>query len=271
MKIQYKSEGLIILESSLFRTTSTLIYNQDYILLIDPNWLPIEIDFIADLVEKYGKNKVKHLLFTHSDYDHIIGYGKFKTFKTIASQNFIDNSDKASIIKQINDFDDENYIKRDYEIVYPNIELPIALDPQHLQIGNDEYHFYQSKGHNKDGMITFNKSQGILIVGDYLSNIEFPYIYESFKKYKNTLVKLGHIIETEKVNILIPGHGHFTTDKDEMKLRIKESYRYIEDLESHVKNNMPFDFEKLFERYQFPGIMMKFHEANMKVLRKEML
>ncbi len=51
-----------------------------------------------------------------------------------------------------------------------------------MQISSDDYTFYQAIGHNKDGIITHNSMKGILITGEYLSNIEFPFIYESFEK-----------------------------------------------------------------------------------------
>ena len=172
MKIQYQSKSLVILESSLFRTTSTIIIGKSYLLLVDPNWLPIEIEFIANLIEEIGNNKEKHLLFTHSDYDHIIGYGRFKDYHTIASQNFIDNPNKENILSQIRAFDDENYIHRDYDIVYPEIKTGISGHSQALRIGSDEHLFWQAKGHNKDGLITLHKTKGVLAVGDYLSNIE---------------------------------------------------------------------------------------------------
>lgn len=269
MKIQFEKDGLVVLESALFRTTSTLLFAEDYVLLVDPNWLPIEIDFIVELINKRGADKKKYLLFTHSDYDHIIAYGKFKDFETIASQNFVDNPKAADILELIRLFDDENYIKRDYEIAYPSIKFSIDKDDYAHCLMEDVYVFYQAKGHNSDGLISFNRSQGILIVGDYLSNIEFPYIYESVKEYKQTLGKLAHIIETENVKILIPGHGDYCTDKKEMLLRIKESYDYISELETSVVKGKAFDFERLFNRYQFPSIMKKFHKGNVALLQKE--
>jgi hydroxyacylglutathione hydrolase len=269
MKIQYQNSELVIFESALFRTTTTLLFAADYVLLVDPNWLPIEIDFIDALIKKRAANKKKYLLFTHSDYDHIIGYGKFKDFETIASLNFVNNADSESILKQINDFDDENYIKRDYEICYPNIKTAIEHDAHTLKLGSDEYAFYQARGHNKDGLISFNKSKGVLIVGDYLSNIEFPYIYDSSKAYKKTLEKLETLINTETVNVLIPGHGDVCYDKSEMQQRINESFDYLQDLENSVKTGKGFDFEKLMSHYQFPVIMRKFHEANVALIKSE--
>jgi len=270
MKIQYQDSNLIVFESSLFRTTSSLIIDNDYILLVDPNWLPIEIDFIAEWIDTHTKEKKKYLLFTHSDYDHIIGYKKFEGYKTIASLNFTRNNSKKSILDQIKAFDDSNYIGRDYAINYPEIDLIISDEIQHELIESDNFIFYQARGHNQDGIITFNKSKNILIVGDYLSNIEFPYIYDSFEFYKNTLKTLENIIEKEEVKFLITGHGDYASDKEEMHLRIKDSRKYIEDLEYAIKNDSPFDMKHLFETYQFPNIMTKFHEGNIKLLKEEL-
>ena len=270
MKIQYRTKDLILFESALFRTTTSLIIGEQYILLIDPNWLPTELDFIENTIQSLGKNVEKYLLFTHSDYDHIIGYGKFKTYKTIASKNFVDNKDKKSILKEIKKFDDKYYITRTYEIEYPIIEIAISGDDEKLQIGLDEYRFYQAKGHNKDGIIVFNQTKNILIAGDYLSNIEFPYIYDSLKDYKETLTKFENILKLQAIKIVVPGHGDYTTDTKEMVKRIEESKNYIAELEESIRTKKEFNETKLYTRYQFPIIMNQFHQNNIKLVKKEL-
>lgn len=270
MKIQFKSKELIIFESALFRTTTSLIIGEQYILLIDPNWLPIELDFIAQTIETLAKDKKKYLLFTHSDYDHIIGYGQFKHYKTIASANFVENKEKDAILQEIEKFDDQYYINRAYTIEYPDINIPIAADNFRLELGSDLYSFQQAVGHNKDGIITFNEAKGILIVGDYLSNIEFPYIYHSVAKYKETLDKLADIIANKSIAILITGHGDFTTKKQEMQKRLEESRNYIVELETALTNKQKFDTKQLYNRYKSPIIMEQFHQNNIKLAKLEL-
>ena len=270
MKIQHQSPHLILFESALFRTTTSLIIGDDYLLLVDPNWLPIELDFIEKTIQSVNKNRQKYLLFTHSDYDHIIGYGPFKEYTTIASENFVNNEDKDDILSQIRKFDDEYYIKRSYEITYPEIEIVIAGDDQSLQLGSDEYRFFQARGHNKDGIITFNATQGILIAGDHLSNIEFPYIYDSIRRYAETLTQFERIIQQQAVSLLIPGHGDYTTDQDEMIHRLYESRKYLEGLTGSILEKKPFDEKALYERYDFPGIMGQFHQNNIALVKAEL-
>ncbi|MFK7948566.1 MAG: MBL fold metallo-hydrolase [Saprospiraceae bacterium] len=270
MRIQLQTPQLTIFESALFRTTSTVIQTDDFILIVDPNWLPIEIQTIRDYVDSIKGNKPIYLFFTHSDYDHIIGYNAFPEAKTIASKAFVENQDKAKILQQINNFDDENYVKRAYKIVYPTIDFVINNDSEILKIGNTKLQFFNAFGHNADGLFLWIEKLGILVVGDYLSNIEFPYIYHSGTLYLQTLQVVEQLIKTQKINYLITGHGDYTAEKKEMKQRIADSYEYIFLLINSIKSGQKFNLNWLWQRYDFPKVMTRFHEGNLKILRKEL-
>ena len=139
-----------------------------------------------------------------------------------------------------------------------------------MQIGADEYRFYQATGHNKDGLFIFNQTKEILIAGDYLSNIEFPYIYDSLKDYKQTLSKFEDIITQQSIKILITGHGDYTMDSNEMVKRIEESRAYIAELEHSIIEKIPFNEVDLYTRYKFPIIMNEFHQNNIKLVKTEL-
>lgn len=269
MKIQYIGEELMIFESSLYRTTTSLLIGEEYVLLVDPNWLPIELEFIEKQIELKGQDKEKYLLFTHSDYDHLIGYGKFKEYTTIASINLSNNKHKERVMHEIQKFDDEYYIKRGYAIEYPRIDISICKESESLQLGRDIYQIYQAKGHNKDGIITHNITKGIVIAGDYLSNIEFPYIYDSWENYMHTLSLFEKLIQDYPVHMLIPGHGDYTSDKDEIKRRIEDSENYLMELMRSITHQEVFDEEKLLEQYDFPMGMKQFHQNNIVLMKKE--
>ncbi len=269
MKLQLDNSELVLFESALFRTVSTLIVGKDHLLLVDPNWIPGEVQFITDRVTALAGKRKLYLLFTHSDYDHIIGFGKFPGATTIASRAFVDNPAPDEPLEQIRTFDDAYYITRDYPITYPTITHPVGDDGFAMRMGTEDYLFYQAAGHNPDGLLTLNRSRGILIVGDYLSNIEFPYVYHSVAAYRATLAKLEGIIREEKVRVMVTGHGDHTTEASEMHRRVAESYAYLDALEDSVRNETPFDFTRLFERYAFPGIMGKFHAGNVATMRRE--
>lgn len=271
MHIQYQSAELIIFESALFRTTSTLIIQPDYLLLVDPNWLPREISFIQQTIQPLLKTRKGYLLFTHSDYDHIIGYEAFPFFETIASANFVANSDKQAILKQINDFDDQYYIQRSYSISYPTIQHVVAGEEEAITLNGHHtaLQCWQAPGHNADGLLSFHKATGTLIVGDYLSNVEFPYVYHSFAAYEATLNKVEQIIRTQEVHILISGHGDYCVEKAGMHTRIKESRQYLQAVYQHTRGDKVFPIESLWNRYNFPGIMTTFHNANLTLAKQE--
>jgi isocitrate dehydrogenase kinase/phosphatase len=271
MNIQREEPGLILFESALFRTVTTLIIADDHLLLVDPNWLPEEIGAIRERVAALREGRPLYLFFTHSDYDHIIGYGAFPDAITIASRAFAANAGKERVLQEIRDFDDNHYIKRDYPIGYPTIDRVVAGEGEILTIEGGTYRCYQAPGHNADGLIVHHPGRGILIVGDYLSNIEFPYLYHSLFDYRATLDKVERLIEAGKVNLLITGHGDATDRPLEMRRRLKESHDYLHDLERSVRESTPFDLDRLFQRYAYPGVMTKFHQANVELVTAEIL
>jgi len=271
MKIQYQNTHITVFESALFRTTTSLIVTDDLVLLVDPNWLPIEIEFIQKAVSKVKGNKPLYLLFTHSDYDHIIGYEAFPNATVIASEAFVNNPNKATILQQIRDFDDEYYIKRPYLTTYPQVDTVIREDGQELKIGKTIFHFYLAPGHNIDGIFTILPQQGLWIAGDYLSNIEFPYIYHSSVEYEQTLDKIGVIFDKYNIEVMVTGHGDVALTEGEVQARAKTSLTYIQELRQNIREGKSFDFERLMQHYAFPKIMKKFHDANVELIRKEAL
>ena len=270
MKIQYQNSSTTIFESALYQTTSTVINLENFILIVDPNWLPIEIETIQTYVEKIRNSKPIYLLFTHSDYDHIIGYRAFPDAKVIASAAFQNNPEKEKIIAQINNFDDENYILRNYPIEYPNVDIIVSGDFQKIEIEKTELIFCQAIGHNSDGIFTLIPSLGIFIAGDYLCEVEFPFIYVSGFQYLDTLKKAKEIIEKYEPEILITGHGLFSKNKNEMLDRAIEAEKYLNDLIFSIKNKTPFNLNSLLTKYHFPKNMLPAHEKNMEFLKNEL-
>lgn len=267
--IQYQDEYLTVFESALFRTTSTVFHNEDLILLVDPNWLPEEVKTIRQFIDGLKDHRPFYLLFTHSDYDHIIASELFSDAQTIASQAFVDQGDAPKILQQIIDFDQSYYVQRDYPIRYPQIDQVVQADGEQLIIGNTRLTFYHAPGHNTDGIFTFVEPFGLWIAGDYLSNIEFPYIYHSSSAYEETLAKTSLILDRPDFQILVPGHGDIATSREEVLLRKKESLDYIHQLRACIVQAQEFDLAPLWQRYDFPAGMLPFHEGNVKLMEGE--
>ena len=91
---------------------SSVIVTEDCVIIVDPCRLPHEVEEIKQYVEQFQVNRSLYLLFTHSDYDHIIGYQAFPEAKVITSASFANKKveEKEAIIEEIKAFDDEYYI-----------------------------------------------------------------------------------------------------------------------------------------------------------------
>ena len=259
-----------IFKSALFQTTSTLFVSDKTILLVDPNWLPAEIKTIQDETKQYLEGREFYLLFTHSDYDHIIGANAFPEAIVIATEAFSKNPNKKKVLEEIHYFDESNYIKRDYPITYPMVNVLVEKDGQQLTIGDMTLIFYLAPGHNADGMFTVVEEAKTWIAGDYLSDIEFPYIYHSSADYLETLQKVDRILKVHDVDELIPGHGNSTTSTKEIQRRQLENKRYILELKSAARTAHEFDLDALWNRYDFRRGMEAFHQKNVALIAKEM-
>lgn len=266
--ITYQSNNVTIFQSLLYKTTSLVIQTKDCILIVDPNLLPIEVSEIKEFVEKIRGNRPIYLLFTHSDWDHIVGYGAFPDGIVVASERLGNRNDKEVILHQIRQFDNQYYLDRNYPILYPSVDIPITDDGQVLEIGNTTLTFYKAEGHTDDGIFIVIEPLGLWIAGDYLSNVEFPFIYYNSEKYEETLRKTNDILKNHNIQLLVPGHGDATNIKEEIIFRKITSYRYIQELRNAIKENIDHHF--LIQGYKYKEEQIKSHEENYHLIKKEL-
>ena len=268
--IQFKNKHLSVFQSALFRTNSIVLEDKDLILVVDPCWLPEEVTAIRHHVDAIKNGRPVYLLFTHSDYDHILGFGAFPEAFTIASQAFADNGEKEIQLRAIQKFDQEYYIRRPYKMVYPRVDMAIDDVTEFITIGDTRLSFWPAPGHNGDGIFTLVEPLGIWIVGDYLSNEEFPFIYHSVSDYLNTLKVAEEIINNRQPKCMIPGHGDVCTELPDMLHRVQDSREYISQLQQAVSSGERFPEEQLWERYPFRVGQEAFHKKNLELMSSEL-
>jgi len=267
MKIQFQNSFMTVFESSLYRTCSAVIDLKLSIIIVDPNWLPAEIQFIRDFIDKKYAGKPLYLLFTHSDYDHIIGWKAFPEATVIASEAFENNDNKQMIINQIKKFDDSYYIKRNYEILYPVCDIAIKSDTSILKIGSTELHFFHAPGHVSDGLFVIIPELKIWITGDYLSNIEIPMIDHDYDAYVDTIKKALEISQKFEIDYLITGHGDMATVQEEISRRITNDTEYLQNLkEAKICSSAEFKSRLLID-YSSNNEVLKIHESNLTKIR----
>lgn len=267
--IAFQDNQITVFQSALFQTTSAVVEGAGFVLVVDPTWLPQEVEDIAAFVRRVRAGRALYLLFTHSDFDHILGYGAFPDAITIAGRAFQDSPSKERSVQAVRAWDSEYYVRRPYAVVYPEISITAAGDGQALALGETRLTFYAAPGHTPDGLWTVIEPHGILIAGDYLSDIEFPYIYQSSTAYEETLEKLDGILKRHSVSVLVPGHGQVTTDQKEMRERQRQSFEYITALRAHIASGDQAAIDAMLAGYAFPLGMASFHAGNQKLMRQE--
>jgi len=274
MKIQYESNGITIFESVLYRTTSTIVHLNESILIIDPNWLPLEIDFILNYIEKNYKNHIQYLVLTHSDYDHIIGYGAFPDAQVIASKYLQEQTKRDDILQQIKDFDQEFYIKRNYPISYPIVDKIISHNGEKIHIDGYEMILYHAHGHVDDGIFLIIPKKHLWIVGDYLSNIEIPFVDHSFSQYVNTIETTKNIFHSfSELSLLIVGHGDHEVNRFKIKSRIDHDEKYLTllglDAQNLLTTEKKEELQNLISQYSTSIDFSKAHAKNINMVKNE--
>lgn len=265
----YKDQHVAIFQSALFQTNSTVISTDDVILLVDPAWLPDEVANIRHYIESIKGSKELFLIFTHSDYDHIIGYRAFKADKVFMSKAMEDNPDKELCVEQALEFDEKYYIRRPYPIEYPTADYTVFRDGVQYRHGNTKMTFYLTPGHTADSMMVVVWQIGLCIAGDYLSNAEFPLINHSSVEYEATMDKLPQIHDRNWFTRLVPGHGDPALTINDWLNRRTESLAYIYALRESIVTGIPFDETSLWERYHFPRGQQQFHLENVSLMTQE--
>jgi hydroxyacylglutathione hydrolase len=268
-KIIYRDQNVTIFQSALFQTNSTVVCTDDVVLVVDPAWLPEEVLAIKHYVDDIRGNRELYLIFTHSDYDHIIGYRAFNADKVFTSKAMEDNPNKEACIEQALDFDEKYYIQRPYPVEYPVADFTVFKDGVQFKHGQTKMTFYLTPGHTADSMMVVIWQIGLCIAGDYLCNVEFPFIYHSSVEYEETLEKLLLIHDRNWFTRLVPGHGDPALSIDAWLHRRTESLAYIYALRESIATGVPFDEASLWDRYQFPRLQQKYHLDNIALITRE--
>lgn len=264
--IQYQSEQLTVFQSVLYQTTSAVLKTDGAFVVVDPNWLPHEVLQIKEYIQLIRTDEPIYVVYTHSDFDHVIGSGAFPDATIIATEELANHSNRGGIEREIFDFDQGYYLERFYTPVFPEVDIKIVKDGQTVEIGGFTMYFYKAPGHTKDSLFTIVQPLGLFLSGDYLSDVEFPFISSSYYDYMTTINKAGMLFQQHSITTHVPGHGSTTINVKEMADRLSFSKYYLEELA-----NNPRSLEHECQRkYRFFDGMKEMHEGNIRKLKDEM-
>ncbi len=218
------AEGVHLQPSLLYQTACLVIADSHGVTAIDPGYFDVEIADSRALFDALAAvhGGVRRLALTHSDFDHIVGAPAFRDAQCLTSADW-DEANEARALGALRRFDAEHYIERATPLKEP-VRRDVALGD------GDEcgaFVSYGAKGHTDDGLVLYHRPSRVLIVGDYLSDLEFPFIYTSATRYRETLEKLAELVGRSRPALLVSQHGRPAVGASEISARLDEARRYL--------------------------------------------
>jgi glyoxylase-like metal-dependent hydrolase (beta-lactamase superfamily II) len=226
----------VVVTSRLWQTTATAIRARGETgeaaeaFLIDSPYFPDELELLPALLERSGFG-VRGLLATHADFDHLLGRLAFPGLTLGVAESTMGRirAEPGAAQRELRDADAEHYVKRERPLSLGGVQaLPV---PGHVGLGNEEVELHPTEGHTSDGLAVFAHSAGVLVCGDYLSDVEIPTLSAagSLAAYRAALARLGPLAEAAEV--VVPGHGS-PSGRDRALRILDEDLSYLDALEA---------------------------------------
>jgi hydroxyacylglutathione hydrolase len=187
-------------EASLWSTTSLLVVAEGESLVVDPAISAGEVARIGERAQELGA-PVRHVLITHGDWDHVCGIAAFPEAEAAMGEETAERvlSRGDDVLKQTA----EHY---GLEISgSPRADRTFSRGSA-ISLGPFVVETFPPVGHTEDGTGYRIRDYGLLVVGDHLSAVEFPFA-KSPAAYRFTLAGLIETLRADPPDVVIPGHG----------------------------------------------------------------
>jgi hydroxyacylglutathione hydrolase len=188
-------------EAFLWETTSLLVLGKAESLVVDPAITADEVGEIERTASELGA-PVRHVLITHGDWDHVCGIGAFPDATVAMGEETAGKVASGKAEKSIQRVVDElGFVAAGPPRVDHAFERGKAL-----ALGQFVVETFPLVGHTPDGTGFRLRELGLLVVGDHLSVVEFPFA-TSPAAYRSTLAGLIELLREDPPETVIPGHG----------------------------------------------------------------
>lgn len=194
-----------VLTSGIWQTSSTILHEGGACLVVDPAYFPRELEAIAARVAELGH--AEGIVFTHGHWDHVMGHTALPgapVWLAATLDRAIASGDPraAKYLDDAREFDSRWYVPRPGH-AWPAARRPLA-EGDTLTLGASTIRALHLPGHSPDDTGLVVETLGLLLVGDYLSPCEIPFV-EDLGAYRSTLRRLVELLGS--LHEVIPGHG----------------------------------------------------------------
>jgi glyoxylase-like metal-dependent hydrolase (beta-lactamase superfamily II) len=196
----------LVLTSRMWQTNAVCLRSGEEAMLIDSPYFPDELELLPGVLGQAGLEP-DALLATHADFDHMLGRLAFPELALGVGESTAERLrlSPGAVQRELRDADAEFYVVRPSPLSLGAVQTLPA--PGSVELGEEELELHPAEGHTSDGVAVFASWCGVLVCGDYLSDVEIPGLGEggSTDAYRATLARLAPLVE--RAETVVPGHG----------------------------------------------------------------
>jgi hydroxyacylglutathione hydrolase len=220
--------------STLYQTTTLELRRGTDRLLVDPGISPWEIDEVVSASD----DAVTQILITHADWDHVMALGVLPDAQVTASAGAAERIRSGEARASIEKESVEAYVPF---VALDGLHCDHEVEPPaDVTLGPWSAVCRAGRGHTDDGLITWFPEEKLLVVGDYLSELEIPFAYSSVRDYQTTLHTLIGVIERERPEHVVVGHGKPHTSERALEIA-DQDLDYIDAVLAFAEAGCPAD------------------------------
>jgi hydroxyacylglutathione hydrolase len=216
----------------MWETSSVLLIAGDHAVAVDPGISQDEIERVRARAEAEGA-RVVAVLATHADWDHVAGIASFPDAEASmgprAAAKVASGEAAGGLLSEGAplglSWPGEPRCDRVLRIGRCEQVGPFAIETSELA------------GHTDCGVGFRVRDPDVLIVGDHLSPIEYPFVYHSTAAYRSTLSGLIDLLEHDPPASVIPGHGAPLTASEATAIAIAD-LEYLHALRAAVGHSI---------------------------------
>ncbi len=196
--------GVWVSQTALWQTNAVLALARDEALLVDPGFEPAEIAALAAHARSAGG--AIHVLITHGDYDHVCGIGYLPEASIVAGPETATRVRSGEAGEQLREAGAE------WGFAWPaELRVDRVAEPGSVRCGAFAVEALDARGHTDDGLAYLLVDQRVLVPGDYLSSITYPFLVGDLAACIATHHALLRALDEHDVRWVVPGHGAVLT------------------------------------------------------------